>query len=207
MENKILPIETITNKELPRESAVKSAPKETLISKIIPHNSELKTEKPEETKLKIEKPQETPIVEETPTESPLVETQPEPTPEKEEKPSEFLEENCVMVGEHKVEIKPTKLKYFRNKAASAYNVIKSVPLHELMVVGKGVFDEKRDADQLMFDFLVSAFDDAEFVKENYDNFDADNIERVVKIFGRLNHIDEKEEAIRKNREAQAQAKR
>ena len=55
-------------------------------------------------------------------------------------------------------------------------------------------------------FLVAAFDDSTFVRDNYDDLDADTIERIVKIFGRINHIDEKEDQIRKNREAQAQAK-
>jgi hypothetical protein len=31
------------------------------------------------------------------------------------------EENCVMLGNRKVEIKATKLKYFRNRTASIYS--------------------------------------------------------------------------------------
>ena len=147
------------------------------------------------------------LVEETPVESQLIETVPEASPNKEEMPSDFIEENCVVVDGIKVEIKPTKLKYFRNKAASAYGIIKAVPLHDLLTYGKGVIDEKRDADQLLYDFLVAVFDDPEFVKDHYDEMDADVIDRVCKIFGRLNHVDEKEEAARKNREAQAQQKR
>ena len=129
---------------------------------------------------------------------------PNASPEKEEKPSSVKEENCVMIGDQKIELKPTKLKYFRNKAASAYGIIKAVPLQEALTYGKGVIDATRDADQLLFDFLVSAFDDSTFVRNNYDNLDADTIDKIVKIFGRINHIDEKEEAARKNKEAQAQ---
>ena len=135
-----------------------------------------------------------------------LETTPEVSPEKQEKPSDLLEENCVLVGDQKIEIKPTKLKYFRNKAASAYGIIKAVPLHELLTYGKGVLDETRDADQLLYDFLVATFDDSTFVREHYDDLDADTIDRIIKIFGRINHIDEKEEAARKNREAQAAQK-
>jgi hypothetical protein len=90
---------------------------------------------------------------------------------------------------------------------SAFGIIKAVPLHELLTYDKGVLDPTRDADQLLYDFLVAVFDDSSFVRDHYDDLDADTIDRIVKIFGRINHIDEKEEAARKNREAQAQAKR
>lgn len=162
---------------------------------------------PVETEVKSETPEVTPQVNYTPSQSAEKETMPEASPVKEEKPSDFLEENCVIIGGQKIEIKPTKLKYFRNKAASAYGIIKLVPLHELLTYEKGVLDEKRDADQLLYDFLVAVFDDPVLVRDHYDELDADTIDRIVKIFGRLNHIDEKEELQRKNREAQAQAKR
>ena len=68
---------------------------------------------------------------------------------------------------------------------------------------KGVLDEKRDADQLLYDFLVAVFDDPVIVRDNYNELDVDTLEKIIKIFGRLNHIDEKQEAIRKNKEAQA----
>jgi hypothetical protein len=178
--------------KMPSPSKVKELPQGFIENKETPDESELNKVQPEET----------PKLNVTPEESKQIETTPEASPEKTEKPSDLLEENCVMVGEQKIEIKPTKLKYFRNKAASAYGIIKVVPLHELLTYGKGVIDETRDADQLLYDFLVAAFDDSTLVRDNYDNFDADTIERIVKIFGRINHIDEKEEAARKNREAQ-----
>ena len=162
---------------------------------------------PSESSQRLDKPEESPQLNVVPNETPEKDSTPEASPEKQEKPSDFLEENCVMVGDKKIEIKPTKLKYFRNKAASAYGIIKAVPLHELLTYDKGVLDETRDADQLLYDFLVATFDDSAFVRDNYDDLDADTIDRIVKIFGRINHIDEKEEAARKNREAQAQAKR
>ena len=175
--------------------------------KELPDGSIENIETPEESKLNETQPVESAQLEVVPNESAQVETIPNASPEKAEKPSDFIEENCVVVGDKKIEIKPTKLKYFRNKAASAYGIIKAVPLHELLTYGKGVLDENRDADQLLYDFLVAAFDDSTFVRDNYDNLDADTIDRIVKIFGRVNHIDEKEEAARKNKEAQAQAKR
>ena len=175
--------------------------------KELPADELKQTEMPVETELNKEQPDETPKLTIVPDESKQLETTPEASPEKEEKPSDLIEENCVVVGDQKIEIKPTKLKYFRNKAASAYGIIKAVPLHELLTYGKGVIDETRDADQLLYDFLVAAFDDSAFVRDHYDDLDADTIDRICKIFGRINHIDEKEEQARKNREAQAQAKR
>jgi len=172
-------------------------------AKEVPIGSIFNKEAPNDIKLDKEQPEETPKLSIVPEESKQLEITPEASPEKEEKPSDFIEENCVMVGSKKVEIKPTKLKYFRNKAASAYGIIKAVPLHELLTYGKGLIDENRDADQLLYDFLVATFDDKELVRDNYDELDADTIERIVKIFGRINHIDEKEEQARKNKEAQA----
>jgi len=180
----------------------------------IPNVTPVKEELPEVVLQMPEQPTESKLVEGTPTESKPVETTPEASPEvevipdaspaKEEMPSGMIEENCVMIGTQKIEIKPTKLKYFRNKAASAYGIIKAVPLHELLTYNKGVLDERRSADELLYDFLVAVFDDQTLVRDHYDDLDAETIDQIVKIFGRINHVDEKEEAARKNKEAQAQ---
>ena len=181
----------------PKPSKAKEMPIGKILDKDTPDNIVLDKEQPDET----------PKLTVVPEESKQLEIIPEASPEKEEMPSDFIEENCVIVNGKKIEIKPTKLKYFRNKAASAYGIIKAVPLHELLTYGKGLIDETRDADQLLYDFLVAAFDDSTFVRDNYDELDADIIEKIIKIFGRINHIDEKEEQARKNKEAQAAAKR
>ena len=194
-------------KPIPKPSRQKEAPKENLKTKESPIQFPLIDEVPVETPKNEEIPEEAPKLEETPEESPAVETIPEQSKEKEEMPSDFIERNCVTVNGQKIEIKPTKLKYFRNKAASGYGLIKAVPIHEFLTYGKGVLDAERDADQLLYDFLVAAFDNSTFVRDNYDDMDSEIVEQVVRIFGRLNHIDEKEELARKNREAQAQAKR
>ena len=183
--------------KIPQQSAKKAVPSANNNIPEVPIQTELSSAQLEEVpKLKI-----------VPEQTEPKDTTPNASPEKEEKPSDVIEENCVTIGKTKIELKPTKLKYFRNKAASAYGIIKAVPLHELLTYGKGVIDENRDADQLLYDFLVAAFDDNIFVREHYDDLDADTIDKIVKIFGRINHIDEKEEAARKNKEAQAQAKR
>ena len=177
----------------PTESEGKKLPVINNVSKEVPTQTELSSAQIEEVpKLKI-----------VPEQTEQIQTIPEVSPEKAEKPSDVIEENCVTIGDKKIELKPTKLKYFRNKAASAYGIIKAVPLHELLTYGKGVIDETRDADQLLYDFLVAAFDDSFFVRSNYDELDADTIDKIVQIFGRINHIEQKEEAARKNKEAQA----
>lgn len=157
--------------------------KDTMASKALPIPSEVDKATPVQTKRK------------------------KPTPSQKEQDKELPkiehEENCITVAERKVEIKPTKLKYFRNRTASIYSALKIVPLNEFLAYDKGVFDPDRDSDQILFDFLIAVFDDGAFVKVHYDDFTAEDIERILEIFGRINHIDEKEEAARKNREAQA----
>lgn len=159
----------------------------------LPVQSNLNKEDPVRSELNKESPIQNELNKDMPEESKLNKENPEIVPK----------ENCIIFDGKEIEIKPTKLKYFRNKMASAYGVLKIVPLNELLAYGKGVIDEKRDADQLLFDFLVAVFDDSNFVKDHYDNMTADDVEKIFKIFGRLNHIDEKEEQQRKNREAQA----
>ena len=184
----------------------KSVPKATPINESPPQETE-KSKMPANFTIKYDNPEETPQKEEIPEETKELESLPEETPEKKNMPSDFKEENCVEVNGEKIEIKPTKVKYFRNKGASGYGFIKAIPIHELFKYEKGILDPERDADQLVYDFLVSAFNDSEFVRSNYNEMDAEMLDRVCKIFGRINHIDEKEEAARKNREAQEQARR
>lgn len=191
----------------PKQSEPKELPTQELQPAEQPVELKLLKQQPEESDLISETPVESELIEETPEESKLLEETPEETPPKTEMPSDLKLENCVEIDGQKIEIKPTKLKYFRNKGASAYGIIKAVPIHELLTYGKGVIDAERDSDQLLYDFLVSVFDDSTFVRDHYDEMDADQVEQILKIFGRINHIDEKEEAARKNREAQAQQRR
>lgn len=147
----------------------------------------------------------------------ILESKPLPDTEQEEKkkpskkmerrelPSIMNEENCVVIDGIKVEIKPTKFKYFRNKTASIYGVLKAMPIQEFFTIpaGKQGFDENRDADKILFDFLVGVFDNANFVAAHYDNMDAEVLDKILEIYGRINGIDKREDQARKNREAQA----
>lgn len=139
---------------------------------------------------------------ELPRESNIKKTLPEPKALDKEIPTVERDENCITLNGRKIEIKPTKLKYFRNRTASVYSILKIVPLNEFLAYDQGVLDTERDSDQILFDFLVAVFDDGALVTSSYDDMSAEDIERILDIFGRVNHITEKEEAARKNREAQ-----
>lgn len=136
-----------------------------------------------------------------PTETETKKKIPKATKLTKEIPPEVNPDNCITLNGHTIEIKPTKMKYFRNRMASIYSILKIVPLNEFLSYEQGTFDEQRNSDQILFDFLVAVFDNASIVTSNYDEMTSEDIERILSIFGRINHIDEKEEA-RKNREAQ-----
>lgn len=145
----------------------------------------------------------TPVDKEMPAETKKPKRIPKAKDLNKELPKIEHEENCITLGDRKIEIKPTKLKYFRNRTASIYSALKLVPINEFLAYDKGVFDNDRDSDQILFDFLIAVFDDGSIVKAYYDDMTSEDIERILEIFGRINHIEEKEEAARKNREAQA----
>lgn len=158
---------------------------------------------PELSEIEVQEPGPSPEAVQVP--SPTKRKKPVPKPKEEVPPVPSVEkpENCVTIDGKQIEIKPTKLKYFRNRTASIYSILKMVPLGDFLAYQKGTFDDERDSDQILFDFLVAVFDDAQLVKFNYDNLTSEDIERILEIFGRINHIDEKEEKARKNKEAQA----
>ena len=157
---------------------------------------------PEASGILVATPDESPASVEIPAATKKKKPIPKPKTEVPPVPKSEHPENCIMFGGREVEIKPTKLKYFRNRTASIYAVLKLIPLGEFLAYQKGTFDEERDSDQILFDFLVAVFDDAQLVKTYYDDMSSDDIERILEIFGRINHIDEKEEKARKNKEAQ-----
>lgn len=140
--------------------------------------------------------EERPIPEATETKKEL----PEQTAEKAERPKDYIEENAVQFGDEIREIKPTKLKYHRNRTAIAYRIFQLYPLSDVAAMDKGVLDPNRDGDQILFDFLCAVFDDSAFVSRHYDDLTAPLLDKIVEIFCRINGITEKEEAA-KNRAA------
>lgn len=157
---------------------------------------------PTPTQLKEFEPEEKPLDKEIPEPTPIKKKTLKPSVLKREMPKDANPDNCIKLGDRVIEIKPTKLKYFRNKMAAIYTVLKMVPLNEFLAYEKGTFDDERNSDQILYDFLVAVFDDSSVVRSNYDEMTSEDIERVLQIFGRINHIEEKEEKARKNKEAQ-----
>jgi hypothetical protein len=134
----------------------------------------------------------------TMTETPVLNESLELSSMNKEMPKDYNTENAIQLGDDIREIKSTKLKYHRNGVTGVARILQRFPVSEIVNVEAGVFDEKRNGDQLVFDFLVAVFDDAEFVKQHYDDMTSADIDRILEIFFRLNGITEREE---KNRQA------
>lgn len=108
-----------------------------------------------------------------------------------------IRENMVLVGEHWIEIKPTKLFYMRNGVALFYRAIETYPITDIPMIGKGVADPERTGDKCLTDWLVAVTDNPEFVAKHINEFDGETIHQMLQIFKRLNHITEKEEELKK----------
>lgn len=143
---------------------------------------------------------ELPSVDQEQKELPSVEQENKALPDTEQKKKAMPElknpENSIMIGGKLVEIKPTKLKYQRNRTASFYKVLELYPLTEVLAMQAGTFGDERDGDKAVMDWLVAVFDDENLVTENYDEMDTGMIEKLVIIFKRVNHFDEKEEKLK-----------
>lgn len=110
-------------------------------------------------------------------------------------------ENTVIVAGTPLEIKPTKMKYVRNGTANFYRLIEKVPLIDIVQIESGTFGEgdDRDGDKAIMDWLIAATDDEAFVVEHYDEFDVEQILRIVEIFKRINKFTKEDDS--KNVEA------
>ena len=100
-------------------------------------------------------------------------------------------ENTVMIGGRLVEIKPTKLKYQRNRTAVFYRILETFPLTDILAMDNQ-FGDGRDGDKALCDWLVAVTDDEELIRENIDEITSDTIYRMLAIFRRVNKIDEYE---------------
>lgn len=102
-------------------------------------------------------------------------------------------ENSIIIGETLVEIKPTKLRYQRNRTAAFYKILELYPLVDVLAMEAGAFGDNRDGDKALMDWLIAVTDDAELIQKYYDNMDTGVIEQMLSIFRRVNRIDEKEQ--------------
>lgn len=101
--------------------------------------------------------------------------------------------NTVIINGHIREIKPTRLRYQRDNTAAFYRVFDQLSLVDILSMQAGTFGDERDGDKCVCDWLTAVFDDYEFVKANYDYMNTEDVENILKIFKRVNKIDEKEE--------------
>lgn len=106
-------------------------------------------------------------------------------------------ENMVLIGNEWLEIKPTKLLYMRNGTAMFYRIVDTYPVTDIPMLARGVADPVRNGDKCLTDWLVAVTDNPEFVAEHLNEFDGHTVWELLQIFKRLNHITEKEEALKK----------
>ena len=102
-------------------------------------------------------------------------------------------ENSVVIGRKLIEIKPTKLRYQRNRTAAFYRMLEMYPLTDILAMEAGAFGDSRDGDKAVMDWLIAVTDDEQLILENYDSMDTGLIEQLLEIFRRVNRIDEKEQ--------------
>ena len=105
-------------------------------------------------------------------------------------------ENTVTIGGKLIEIKPTKLKYQRNKTALFYKVLDIYPVADILAMEAGTFGDDRDGDKALMDWLIAVTDDPDLIVQNYDEIDSGVIETLLSIYRRLNKVDEKEAKIK-----------
>lgn len=111
---------------------------------------------------------------------------------KRELPQPGSPENTVTIGNRLVEIKPTKLKYQRNRTATLYRLLEMYPLVDILAMEAGALGDDRDGDKAVMDWLIAVTDDEELVLAHYDEMDTGLIEKMLAIFKRVNKIDERE---------------
>lgn len=105
-------------------------------------------------------------------------------------------ENTVIIGGELIEIKPTKLKYQRNRTAVFYHILELYPLSDILAMGPKSFGDGLDGDKKLYDWLVAVTDNEELIRENYDEIDSDMIYKMLEIFRRVNKITEMEEKLK-----------
>ena len=120
---------------------------------------------------------------------------PLPAPEQADKglPQIGSPENSVQIGDQLIEIKPTKLKYQRNRTAAFYRMLELYPLADILAMEAGAFGDDRDGDKALMDWLIAVTDDERLILDHYTELDTGVIEQLLQIFRRVNRMDEKEQ--------------
>lgn len=102
-------------------------------------------------------------------------------------------ESSVRIGDQLIEIKPTKLKYQRNRTAAFYRMLELYPLADILAMEAGAFGDDRDGDKALMDWLIAVTDDEQLILDHYNELDTGMIEQLLQIFRRVNRMDEKEQ--------------
>ena len=120
---------------------------------------------------------------------------PLPAPEQTDKglPRIGSPENSVRIGDQLIEIKPTKLKYQRNRTAAFYRMLELYPLADILAMEAGAFGDDRDGDKALMDWLIAVTDNEQLILDHYNELDTGVIEQLLQIFRRVNRMDEKEQ--------------
>lgn len=105
-------------------------------------------------------------------------------------------ENIVTIGGKEIEIKPTKLKYQRNRTAAFYRLLDLYPLTDILAMDESSFGDGRDGDKALMDWLIAATDNEELIVKYYDEIDTGVVEKILEIFKRVNRVAEKEEKLK-----------
>ena len=117
---------------------------------------------------------------------------PKPSAKKMAAPKVGNPANVVQFGDIEIELKPTKIKYQRDRTAAFYRMLKQMPLVDILALQDGILDPERSSDKMLFDWLIAVTDDPKIVTANYDKLDSESIYKILEIFCRLNHIPEDE---------------
>ena len=88
-------------------------------------------------------------------------------------------ENSIVIGDRLIEIKPTKLRYQRNRTAAFYKMLELYPLADILAMEAGAFGDDRDGDKAVMDWLIAVFDDEALVLEHYDSLDTGTVEQLL----------------------------
>lgn len=112
------------------------------------------------------------------------------------KPKVGERDNYVTIGDIEIEIKPTKLKYQRNRTAAFYRLLDLYPLIDILAMDENSFGDGRDGDKALMDWLIAATDNEELIVNHYDDIDTETVEKILEIFKRLNRVAEKEEKLK-----------
>ena len=102
-------------------------------------------------------------------------------------------ENSVRIGDQLIEIKPTKLKYQRNRTAAFYRMLELYPLADILAMEAGAFGDDRDGDKALMDWLIAVTDNEQLILDHYNELDTGVIEQLLQIFRRVNRMDEKDQ--------------